>query len=169
MSDVAKGRLRAADPSDAAARWRGCSSGQSTSAQPLPMMTRNATPGARPCRRPRDLKTRLRDGRRTWVWVVPINGEEQPVAFIDLQSKGDGLGHIDMLFCDPDVAGQGIASRLFTYLEQFARELRLTCLRVEASELAAPLFKSRGFAVLERQDIRRNDVTLHNYRMEKHL
>jgi len=168
MSDAAKGRLRAADPSDAAALarvfFRAIHIGAASAYDDA---QRNAwCPAMPPTERFED---RLRDGRRTWVWVVPINGEEQPVAFIDLQSKGDGLGHIDMLFCDPDVAGQGIASRLFTYLEQFARELRLTCLRVEASELAAPLFKSRGFAVLERQDIRRNDVTLHNYRMEKHL
>jgi putative acetyltransferase len=168
MSDAAKGRLRAADPSDAAALarvfFRAIHIGAASAYDDA---QRNAwCPAMPPTERFGD---RLRDGRRTWVWVMPFNGEEQPVAFIDLQSKGDGLGHIDMLFCDPDVAGQGIASRLFTYLEQFARELRLTCLRVEASELAAPLFKSRGFVVLERQHIRRNDVNLHNYRMEKHL
>jgi GNAT superfamily N-acetyltransferase len=39
------------------------------------------------------------------------------VAFIDLEPDG----HIDRLFCAPEVAGRGVASRLYDAIETAAR------------------------------------------------
>ncbi len=115
------------------------------------------------------LVERLADGRRTWVWEAPQDDGPAPVAFIDLQVKDDGLGYIDMLFCDPEFTRMRIAGRLYDGLEHFAQALGLARLQVDASELAAPVFQSRGFEICARQNVERNGVTLHNYRMEKRL
>ena len=45
------------------------------------------------------------DGR---LVLVAANADDRPVAYIDLGSDGD----IDRVFCAPEAAGQGIASRL---------------------------------------------------------
>jgi putative acetyltransferase len=70
-------------------------------------------------------------------------------AFIDLQPDG----HIDRLFCAPEAAGRGVASRLFT----------------EASELARRFLERKGFTVPERQDMIVRGAPIHNYRMAKTL
>jgi putative acetyltransferase len=87
------------------------------------------------------------------------------VAFIDLEPDG----HIDRLFCAPEAAGQGIASRLYDSIETAAREQGLRRLYTEASELARRFFQRKGFVVLERQDKILRGVPIHNYRMEKTL
>jgi putative acetyltransferase len=87
------------------------------------------------------------------------------VAFTDLEADG----HIDRLFCAPEAAGHGIASRLYDTLEAAAREQGIGRLYVEASELARPVFEHKGFTVLERQDNMLRGVPVHNYRMAKAL
>lgn len=73
------------------------------------------------------------------------------------------------LFCAPEAAGQGIASRLYDAVEASAREQGITNLFTEASELARRLFERKGFAVVERQDLVVRGVDIHNYRMAKAL
>jgi putative acetyltransferase len=102
------------------------------------------------------------DGR---LVLVAADERGQVVAFIDLESDG----HIDRLFCAPEAAGQGIASRLYDGIETAAREQGLVRLYTEASELARRFFERKGFVVLERQDMILRGVPIHNYRMEKAL
>jgi hypothetical protein len=73
------------------------------------------------------------------------------------------------LFCAPEAAGQGIASRLYDAVEAAAREQGIRSLFTEASELARRLFEHKGFAVVERQDLVIRGVAIHNYRMAKAL
>jgi len=73
----------------------------------------------------------------------------------------------DRLFCAPEAAGQGIASRLYDAMEAAARERGITNLFTEASELAGRLFERKGFTVVERQDLVVHGVAIHNYRMAK--
>lgn len=77
----------------------------------------------------------------------------------------DGL--IDLAFVDPDHAGQGVAYRLYQALERKAREIGLSALRTDASELARVFFERQGWSVEARQEIVVRGVTLHNYRMSK--
>jgi putative acetyltransferase len=109
-----------------------------------------------------DCERRCGDGRLVWVAVDEGN---VPQAFIDLEADG----HIDMLFCGPERAGRGLASALYTRLEEAARERGITRLYVEASEVAKPFFLRRGFALLCRNDFTRNGALLHNYSLEKPL
>ena len=102
------------------------------------------------------------DGR---LVLVAADADDRPVAYIDLEPDG----HIDRVFCAPEAAGQGIASRLYDAVEAAAREQGIRSLFTEASELARRLFEGKGFAVVERQDMVIRGVAIHNYRMAKAL
>ena len=102
------------------------------------------------------------DGR---LVLVAANADDRPVAYIDLEPDG----HIDRLFCAPEAAGQGVASRLYDAMEATAREQGLSRLTTEASELARRLFERKGFTVVDRQDLMIRGVAIHNYRMAKAL
>ena len=78
-------------------------------------------------------------------------------------------GHIDRVFCAPEAAGQGIASRLYDAVEAAAREQGIRSLFTEASELARRLFERKGFAVVEQRDLVVRGVAIHNYQMAKAL
>lgn len=106
-------------------------------------------------------RVRMADGRRCWV----ADHDGQVVAFVDLESDG----HIDFLFADPSVAGQGVAARLLDELEAAARQAGLTRLYVEASEAARRFFLRRGYAVQARRDFEIGGVAIHNYAMERRL
>jgi putative acetyltransferase len=102
------------------------------------------------------------DGR---LVLVGVDEPGQVVAFIDLEPDG----HIDRLFCAPEAAGRGVASRLYDAIEIAARAKGIERLFTEASELALRFFERKGFAVLERQDMILRGVPIHNYRMAKTL
>ena len=102
------------------------------------------------------------DGR---LVLVAADENDRPVAYIDLEPDG----HINRLFCAPEAAGQGIASRLYDAMEAAARQQGIKSLFTEASELAWRLFERKGFAVVERQDLMVRGVAIHNYRMAKAL
>lgn len=102
------------------------------------------------------------DGRLT---LVAASEHDRVVAYIDLERDG----HIDHLFCAPEAAGHGIASRLYEAVETAARKQGIRRLFTEASELARRVFERKGFVVLERQDMVLHGVPIHNYRMAKDL
>ena len=102
------------------------------------------------------------DGR---LVLVAVGESGHVVAFIDLELDG----HIDRLFCAPEAAGHGVASRLYDAIEAAARAQGFSRLFVEASELARRLFERKGFTVLERQDMVLRGVPIHNYRMARTL
>jgi putative acetyltransferase len=98
--------------------------------------------------------------------VLLATGEnDRAVAFIDLEPDG----HIDHIFCAPEAAGQGIASRLYEATETAARQQGISRLHTEASELARRFFERKGFVVLERQDMVLRGEPIHNYKMAKDL
>lgn len=98
--------------------------------------------------------------------VMVAEGESgHAIAFIDLEADG----HIDRLYCAPEAAGRGIASRLYDATEVAARAQGISRLYTEASELARRFFERKGFAVLERQDKVLRGVPIHNYRMARTL
>lgn len=102
------------------------------------------------------------DGR---LFLVAADETDSPLAFGDLEPDG----HIDHLFCRPDVAGSGVTAALYRRLEGEARALGIELLYVEASEPARRFFLRQGFHVAHRRDIRVRGVPIHNYRMEKRL
>jgi len=103
---------------------------------------------------------RARDGR---LVLVVVNDIDEPVAYGDLEPSG----HIDHLYCHPELVGRGLASALYERLEKEARRSATKRLFVEASEAARRLFLKKGFIELERRDFLLRGVMIHNYLMEK--
>jgi len=87
----------------------------------------------------------------------------KPVGYGDLEPNG----HIDHIYCRPDVIGTGVGSAIYASIEAAAREAGITILFVEASEAARRLFERRGFRVDTRNNFEVNGVPIHNYRMSK--
>ncbi len=102
------------------------------------------------------------DGR---VLLVAVDDDDQPLGFIDLEANG----HIDYLYCAPEVAGEGVAAALYLELEALARGRGLGGLHVEASEAARRFFLKQGFTVLKRRELVVAGVQIHNYAMAKSL
>lgn len=111
---------------------------------------------------PGRIKARMDDGRRCWVAVDPSG---RVLGFVDLE----GDGHIDILYVDPDVAGQGVTAAMLNVLEAAARTARLRRVYVEASEPARRFFARRGYRTVQRRDFELRGVAIHNYAMERDL
>lgn len=82
-------------------------------------------------------------------------------------------GHLDMLYCHPDYAGNGFATALLAAIESDARRAGIGRLFTEASELSRPVFERAGFVLLQRRDFTyvmgAEEIAMHNYAMEKLL
>jgi len=102
------------------------------------------------------------DGRQL---LLAVDEQDEPLAYGDVE----GDGHIDHLFCRPDMAGKGITAILYEALEKASTNAGITKLFTEASEPARSFFAKQGFEVIERRDFEINGVPIHNYRMEKRL
>jgi putative acetyltransferase len=102
------------------------------------------------------------DGRLTLVAADP---DDAPLAYGDLEADG----HIDHLYCRPDMAGTGVTAALYAGIEAAARARRMKRLYTEASEPARRFFLKRGFSVMARNDFELAGVAFHNFRMEKRL
>lgn len=105
---------------------------------------------------------RATDGR---ILLVAVDEHDEPLAYGDVEADG----HIDHLFCRPDVAGTGVTARLYAALEAAARARGTALLFTEASEPAKRFFLKQGFEVIERRDFEISGVRIHNFRMEKRL
>jgi putative acetyltransferase len=68
------------------------------------------------------------DGR---LVLVAAGEPGHVVAFIDLEPDG----HVDRLYCTPEAAGRGVASRLYDAIEAAARAQGIERLFTEASEV----------------------------------
>lgn len=102
------------------------------------------------------------DGR---ILLVAADDRDRPLAYGDLERNG----HIDHLYCRPDVAGTGVASALYDRLEAADEARGIGLLHVEASEPARRFFLRKGFVVLHRREFAVGGVAIHNFAMEKQL
>lgn len=94
---------------------------------------------------------------------------EQDGAPVGFMSLIPATGLIDLAYVLPEVMGKGVAPALYALLEGRARASGLDRLGTDASEGARPFFLRHGWKVIARQDLVRDGVALHNYRMEKRL
>lgn len=75
----------------------------------------------------------------------------------------DRTGYLDRLYVHKDYQGRGVATALCGALEQVAAGDVVT----HASITARPFFEKRGYRVLRKQQVIRQDVSLTNYVMKK--
>lgn len=99
------------------------------------------------------------------VTLVALAGKV-PVGFMTLDPE---TGYLDLAFVAPEWQGQGVAAMLYGLVERCARRQGLAQLTSDASEVARPFFLKQGWQDGPRQEVLRNGVTLHNYRMAKPL
>lgn len=78
-------------------------------------------------------------------------------------------GHIDLLYCAPAYARQGVASALYAAAEQRLRAAGVREVFTEASLVAQAFFASQGFSVQQAQTVTRGAVTLPRMLMRKTL
>lgn len=99
------------------------------------------------------------------TFLVAVDDDGVIAGYGDLEENG----HIDHLYCRPDVVGTGVGSAIYAALEEVARKAGIAILFVEASEGARRLFERRGFNFDGRNDLVIDGVTIHNYRMSKSI
>jgi putative acetyltransferase len=80
-----------------------------------------------------------------------------------------GADAIDMLFVDPEFAGQGAGGALIEALTKLAEARGAKRLSVEASDAARPLFERHGFVPQKRNLVRIGDQWLANTTMTRTL
>ena len=113
--------------------------------------------------------------REAWEWLewhdygdritIAFSDQDEPAAFSLLEADG----HLDMLYCHPDHVRRGHASRLVEEASSYCRQIGLSMVTTDASELARPVFAAAGYVVESRQDFLLDGVPIHNYAMCKDL
>ncbi len=105
--------------------------------------------------------------------LVALADDGAPVAYGLLERGPEHDGHLDMLYCHPDHAGQGLGAALLAAIETEACKAGTARLFTEASELSRPVFARAGFTLLHRRDftlpLGAEGIAMHNYAMEKVL
>lgn len=93
------------------------------------------------------------------AWVAKLNG--RVIGFADMTEEG----YIDRLYVHKDYQRMGIASALLDQMESAARHSKVTELVSHVSITAKPFFSTRGFQVVQEQEVVRDGIKLTNYRM----
>jgi putative acetyltransferase len=96
---------------------------------------------------------------------VAVDAEDVPVGWIELEADG----HVEMLYCAPEVAGRGVAAQLYAAAEALARERGLGQLTTAASRFAESFFRKHGWHVDEHETVTRFGVGIQRARMSKTL
>ncbi|WP_300657317.1 GNAT family N-acetyltransferase [Pseudomonas sp.] len=89
----------------------------------------------------------------------------QPAGFIGFTTNA----HIELMFCSPACARQGLASALHRDAEVHLRTLGAAALFTAASLKARPCFARQGFSVEQAQTLVRGTVTLQRFAMRRPL
>lgn len=97
------------------------------------------------------------------VIISKFNGEMTGFCTLD---KGS---YIDLLFVHKDFQQQGIARRLYMFIEQEARVRNEKKLTADVSKTARPFFEKMGFRIITEQKVNVKGIDLANYKMEKEL
>ena len=95
--------------------------------------------------------------------IAQVDGE--PVGFASLA----GAETIDMVYVDPGVARQGVATALLDALVRLAAARGAKTLTSEVSDTARPLFERQGFQAQRRNLVQLDDEWLANTTMTKRL
>ncbi len=81
----------------------------------------------------------------------------------------DGSGYIYRLFSHKDYQNKGIATKILSKLEHQAKLHGIFVFTTHASITAKPFFENRGYCVVAKNKVFRNNVELVNFIMKKQL
>ncbi|UKB83089.1 GNAT family N-acetyltransferase [Chryseobacterium sp. MEBOG06] len=106
-------------------------------------------------------------------WLSVLKDQYVLVAILNDQLVGfctlDQGNYIDLLFVHHNHQHEGIASRLYTHIEQKALEQNELYLTADVSKTARPFFKKKGFQIIKEQIVYVKGISLTNYKMTKKL
>ncbi|EAR54166.1 hypothetical protein SKA34_10398 [Photobacterium sp. SKA34] len=97
--------------------------------------------------------------------IMAINSKGKVMGFGQLHPKN----YIALLYTQPEFNRLGIASAIYSKLEQLAYKNHQTILSVTASKLSLLLFQKLGFETIDTEIAIRDDVTFERYNMVKLL
>ena len=97
--------------------------------------------------------------------IVLAETRERVLGFMSL-ARG---GYIDFAYIRPNAQGSGVFRRLYTRIEEQARQAGEERLWVHASLMAEPAFSAMGFEVQAREQVAIEDETFERFRMDKLL
>jgi putative acetyltransferase len=117
------------------------------------------------------------------VWTYSIKNKErwneiiinQLVLVAQIENKIVGFtslahgNYIDLLYVHKDYQKQGIAYKLYTSIEDVAKQQGQTTLKSDVSKTAKPFFEKVGFEVINEQIVIRQGIELTNFKMTKIL
>lgn len=121
------------------------------------------------------------DQRLAWAASAEDAGEFQArlgaMLTLVVQLDGEYLGFgslkdnktIDMLYVNPNFAGEGVGAAIADALEKIAGARGAEAVTVDASDTAMPFFEGRGYTAVQRNSIPRDDQWLSNTTMIKPL
>ncbi|MBL1219737.1 GNAT family N-acetyltransferase [Chryseobacterium sp. L7] len=111
------------------------------------------------------------DNDERWLKVM----EHQLVMVAEIKGQITGFctldhgNYIDLLFVHKDFQHQGIAGKLYTFIEREARHQNQKVLTADVSKTARPFFEKMGFMVITEQTVSVKGTDLINYQMQKEL
>ncbi len=76
-------------------------------------------------------------------------------------------GYLDRLYVHKDHNGKGIGTLLADQLETYVTDLGLREIVTQASITARPFFEKRGYQIIKKQTVERNNQKLINFIMKK--
>lgn len=81
----------------------------------------------------------------------------------------DNEGYIDRLYVHKDFQNQGIGKKLIENVEKYSLENGVCKFYSHVSITAIPFFEKRGYKVVKKQFINRNNIIIENFIMTKNL
>ncbi|GEN72424.1 GNAT family N-acetyltransferase [Chryseobacterium lathyri] len=106
-------------------------------------------------------------------WLQVIDHQFVIVAKVNGQMAGfctlDQGNYIDLLFVHKDFQQQGVARKMYTFIEQEVTLRKEKLLSSDVSKTARSFFEKMGFKVISEQTVDIKGIGLTNYKMEKEL
>ncbi|MEI3790107.1 MULTISPECIES: GNAT family N-acetyltransferase [unclassified Chryseobacterium] len=106
-------------------------------------------------------------------WLQVIDHQFVIVAKVNGQMAGfctlDQGNYIDLLFVHKDFQQQGVARKMYTFIEQEATLRKEKLLSSDVSKTARSFFEKMGFKVISEQTVDIKGIGLTNYKMKKEL
>ena len=97
--------------------------------------------------------------------IMAINSKGKVMGFGQLHPKN----YIALLYTLPEFNRLGVASAIYSKLEQLAYISHQTTLSATASKLSLPLFRKLGFELIDTEVAVRDNITFERYNMVKLL
>lgn len=97
--------------------------------------------------------------------TIVVEDQEELIAFGNIGKTG----YLDRLYVRPDHLREGIATKLVTELESYAKKHGSYVINVTSSITSRPFFESLGYHVIEEQINERRGERVLRYLMEKSI